>query len=121
MACTTYRLFNREMIKKPKRLDPHTDEKRIRVMFRIQDQLQEGDLPLATDKQMRIWYFYTYCLEDLKEFVEKPLDPTNTEISKITEFMKTCFDRKVRKKEILPYTMGEYQIILNQCVAKCKD
>jgi len=116
-----YRMFNREMVTKPKRLDPHTHEKRIRVMFRIQDLLQEGDQPLATDKQKCIWYFYTYCTEDRKEFVEKPLDPANCEIPQITEFMKTCFERKVRKKEIIPYTAGEYQCILNQQISKRRD
>ena len=116
-----YRQFNRELVKKPKRLDPHNHEKRIRVMYRVADQLQAGDQPLTTPQQQRIWYFYTFCLEDRKEFVEKPLDPANTPISKITEFMKTCYDRKVRKKEIQPYSMGEYQIILNQQVAKRKN
>ena len=108
-----YRMFNRKMVKKPKQLDPFLHEKRMRTMYRVSDLLKPGDQPLATAIQQRIWYFYTYCLEDRKEFVEKPLDPANTEITKITEFMKTCFERKVCKKEIVPYTAGGYQAILN--------
>ena len=53
--------------------------------------------------------------------VEKPLDPAETPINEITEFMKTCFDRKVRNKEIQPYAMGEYQAILNQQVTKRRN
>ena len=38
-----YRQFNRELVKKPLRLDPHNHEKRICVMFRVQDLLKPGD------------------------------------------------------------------------------
>ena len=117
-----YRMFNREMVKKPKQLDPHLHEKRMRTMYRVSDLLKEGDQPLATVVQQRIWYFYTFCLEDRKEFVEKPKDPATTPINEITVFMKTCFDRKVRNKEIKPWARGEYQAILNQqVVSKRKE
>ena len=49
-----YRQFNRELVKKPKRLDPFNHEKRIRVMFRVQGLLKPSDQPEATEKQMRI-------------------------------------------------------------------
>ena len=108
------RYFNQLKVRKPEKLDPNEHEKRILVMFRVLQALPgtTGEVP---DRELRVWYYYTFCAEDRAEFCERPpKDPAETPIREITRFMKGLYDQKVRRKEITPYKPGEYARIQEQ-------
>ena len=114
MKDNMYQHLTERAFKKPKREEPNKHQDRFMTMLTGVDELPDGDVPVASEPQQKMWYFKSYEGDDRSELTSKGHDPAKMTVSEITAFMQGIYDKKVKKGQIKPYGPGERERIQEQ-------